>query len=72
MFSFDIFQGVFLFPNGFKKGKITNKKKKGLLLFEKIFKKDLWYETYKSNWEVIENELLVCLNICICNSHIFL
>ncbi|CAB3243566.1 unnamed protein product [Arctia plantaginis] len=51
-------KGVFLFPNGFKKGKTINKKKKGHLLFEKMFKKDLWYETYKSNWEVIENELL--------------
>ncbi|KAJ8732047.1 hypothetical protein PYW08_014777 [Mythimna loreyi] len=49
-------KGVFLFTNGFKKGK-TNKKKSGKVLFEKIFLKELWYETYKQNWNYIENEL---------------
>lgn len=50
------FQGVFLFRNGFKKGK-ANKKKGGKVLFEKIFMKEPWYETYKQNWNSIENEL---------------
>ncbi|KAJ8732734.1 hypothetical protein PYW07_015333 [Mythimna separata] len=49
-------KGVFLFTNGFKKGKV-NKKKSGKVLFEKIFLKELWYETYKQNWNYIENEL---------------
>ncbi|KAF9415006.1 hypothetical protein HW555_007273 [Spodoptera exigua] len=49
-------KGVFLFTNGFKKGK-TSKKKSNQALFEKIFKNEPWYETYKQNWYYIENEL---------------
>ncbi|XP_026729471.1 origin recognition complex subunit 3 [Trichoplusia ni] len=49
-------KGVFLFTNGFKKGK-GNKKKTGRPLFEKIFLKELWYETYKQNWSYIEQQL---------------
>uniref|UniRef100_A0A2H1V6Z1 Origin recognition complex subunit 3 n=1 Tax=Spodoptera frugiperda TaxID=7108 RepID=A0A2H1V6Z1_SPOFR len=49
-------KGVFLFPNGFKKGK-TSKKKSNQILFEKIFRNELWYDTYKQNWYSIENEL---------------
>ncbi|KAH9627623.1 hypothetical protein HF086_010775 [Spodoptera exigua] len=49
-------KGVFLFTNGFKKGK-TSKKKSNQALFEKIFKNEPWYDTYKQNWYYIENEL---------------
>ncbi|XP_022816715.1 origin recognition complex subunit 3 [Spodoptera litura] len=49
-------KGVFLFPNGYKKGK-SNKKKNNQVLFEKIFRNELWYDTYKQNWYYIENEL---------------
>nr|XP_021200999.2 origin recognition complex subunit 3 isoform X1 [Helicoverpa armigera] len=49
-------KGVFLFTNGFKKGKVS-KKKSGQPLFEKMFMKELWYETYRQNWKYIENEL---------------
>ncbi|XP_075970562.1 origin recognition complex subunit 3 [Anticarsia gemmatalis] len=50
-------KGVFLFPNGFKKGKSVNRKKSQQVLFEKIFMKELWYKTYTANWNLIETEL---------------
>ncbi|CAH2107349.1 unnamed protein product [Euphydryas editha] len=48
-------KGVFLFPNGFKKTKHSKKKPKCNL--NERLSKDLWYETFKCNWELIENQL---------------
>ncbi|XP_052738686.1 origin recognition complex subunit 3 [Bicyclus anynana] len=49
-------KGVFLFPNGFKRTKHLKKKSKQPL-FESIFKKEPWYMTFKSNWNIIEHQL---------------
>nr|XP_034824414.1 origin recognition complex subunit 3 isoform X2 [Maniola hyperantus] len=49
-------KGVFLFPNGFKRTKYAKKKSKQPL-FESIFNKELWYVTYKYNWNIIEHQL---------------
>lgn len=51
-------QGVFLFPNGFKKMKHVRKKTMQSN-FESMFDKELWYITYKHNWNVIEEQLKV-------------
>lgn len=51
-------QGVFLFPNGYKKQKQSKKIPK--TLFEKLFTKELWYKTYKRNWDFINCEIQVC------------
>ncbi|KAM3962283.1 LOW QUALITY PROTEIN: origin recognition complex subunit 3 [Aphomia sociella] len=47
-------KGVFLFPNVSKK---RSQKKYNQNLFDKIFKKEQWYMTYKRNWSHIENEI---------------
>lgn len=51
-------QGVFLFPNGYKKQKQSKKTSKPL--FERLFRKELWYITYKRNWDFINSEIQVC------------
>ncbi|XP_026328360.1 origin recognition complex subunit 3 [Hyposmocoma kahamanoa] len=48
-------KGVFLFPNGYKKQKQSKKVPK--TLFEKLFTKELWYITFKRNWNFINSEI---------------
>lgn len=54
-------QGVFLFPNGFKRTKKFKKKLKSNL--NECLSKDPWYETFKCNWELIESQLKVSISI---------
>ncbi|XP_041976430.1 origin recognition complex subunit 3 [Aricia agestis] len=48
-------KGVFLFPNGFKKGKPKKHSKKNL--FESMFTKEPWYVTYNQNWQLIKSQI---------------
>ncbi|CAH0749701.1 unnamed protein product [Diatraea saccharalis] len=47
-------KGVFIFKNKFNKSKQFKKK---INLFDRLFTKEPWYITYKSNWEYIETEI---------------
>ncbi|XP_063621451.1 origin recognition complex subunit 3 [Cydia splendana] len=48
-------KGVFLFPTTLKKPKNVKQKSN---LFEKQFKKEPWYKSYKKNWDKIESRIM--------------
>ncbi|XP_045513572.1 origin recognition complex subunit 3 isoform X2 [Pieris brassicae] len=50
-------KGVFLFPNGYNNGKKS--KKKSLSIFESTFSNELWYTSFKRNWDAVEDQLKI-------------
>lgn len=60
------FQGVFVFKNNFKPPHRNSKRKKKRYEsknFENIFSKNLWYQSYKSLWNMLEEQIEVCTHL---------